>query len=500
LARLVETLGGQNLYGVGDNLAIVMRELIQNARDAVAARRALAENFSGRILVKISSKSDAQTYVEIRDDGVGMTEGTMTGALLDFGTSFWASDLVRSEFPGLRSSSFRPVGRFGIGFYAVFMVASEVLVASRRFEEGLTDVTRLHFSDGLTLRPILAKGADENYDVMSSTSVRLTIGQPIDSVANRLINEGQPENELTIPLQNYLSVITAGLDVPVELQIAGGAPVAVHESIGSLGTPEKVLDWIQGITFVDVPNVKGGADLKKYVRENAERIRSIEHEGRLVGRAALLDIYTSHLPFLTTETIGGLSSQISRGSAAYMGYMENYPGSVKRDATKTVAPIDVLQAWANEQVSILRERNATPEQLYWAASNMANMELDPIDVISFPVLQQNNQYFLLTFEQIFNALHQTAIACLKSRLLGFAETHTPPLVIEGLPTLRPLSTGNLIRLQIENGRPKYPQSLVGCLDRLVLRRGRELIYETKPTPFQTIVGPADALLIRLRSA
>src|SRR5258708_6434006 len=219
LERLVETLGGQSLYGGGDNFAIVMRELLQNARDALAARKSLTPGFAGRILVKVTSKSNTQTFVEVRDDGIGMSERTMTTALLDFGTSFWASDLVRSEFPGLRSSSFRPVGKFGIGFYAVFMIAAEVLVASRRYDEGLADVTRLHFVDGLTLRPILAKGADENYDVMSSTSVRLTINDPIDSLKIQWHNKGNFEHERQIPLLSYLAAITAALDFPVMLQI-----------------------------------------------------------------------------------------------------------------------------------------------------------------------------------------------------------------------------------------------------------------------------------------
>jgi Histidine kinase-, DNA gyrase B-, and HSP90-like ATPase len=474
LERLVKTLGGQSLYGGGDNFSIVVRELIQNARDAVAARRSLAPGFVGSILVRITSKSDTQTFVEIRDDGVGMSERTMTGALLDFGTSFWASDLVRSEFPGLRSSSFRPIGKFGIGFYSVFMAASEVLVASRRFDEGLSDVTRLHFADGLTLRPILAKGADENYDVMSSTNVRLTIDEPIDSIKNRWINKGQPQNEWQVPLQNYLAAITAGLDVSVACHIERGTPVTVHESVNSLGTPEKVLEWIEGITFADVPSVMGSSDIKKYVRENADRMRSIEHNDQRLGFAALLDIQGVGFQFLTTDTIGGLTNNVVRGSAGYMGYMENYPASAKRDPGKKVASSEVLQSWATEQVSILKQRNATPEQLYWAASSMSNLDVDPVDVINFPVVLPNNQYTLLTFEEIFNALQQTPVACLKSRQSEFSEINIAPLVIDGLPTLRPLWAGNLIRLHMENGRPKYSLSLLGCLDRLVAGRGREL--------------------------
>lgn len=499
LERLVETLGGQSLYGGGDNFAIVMRELLQNARDALAARRSLTSEFAGRILVKVTSKSETQTVVEVRDDGIGMSERTMTSALLDFGTSFWASDLVRSEFPGLRSSSFRPVGKFGIGFYAVFMLAAEVIVASRRYDEGLADVTRLHFVNGLNLRPILAKGADENYDVMSSTVVRLTINEPIESVKFRWHSKGNVDHEWKVPLQSYLTAITAALDFPVLLQIENGTPISVHQPIDSLDSPEKILDWIKGITFVNVPGCRQSADAAQYIQANAERLRRIDQDGRVVGLAALIDRQTDGLQCLTTDTIGGLTSQVVRGASVFFGYMESYPATAKREPSpKRAATKETLQSWANDQLSILKKRGSTVEQLYWAASNLSNAELDPIDAISFPILlPPNNAYLLMPFDDVFRLLQETQIVCLKSRHLEFAETNMQPLVIDNLPTLRPLTGGNLIHLAMHDGRPKYPYSLLGCLERLVRQRNRELAYEVKPMPIATPFGPLDAFFIRL---
>lgn len=499
LERLVKTLGGQSLYGQGDHFAVVMRELIQNSRDAIVARRSLAPNFTGKILIKVTSKSSTQTFVEVQDDGVGMSERTMTSALLDFGTSFWASDLVRSEFPGLRSSSFKPVGKFGIGFYAIFMVTSEVLVASRRFDEGISDVTRLSFPNGLTLRPILAKGADKYYDMQLTTSVRITIDEPIDSVKDQWINRGQPENEWRAPLKNYLAAITAGLDVPVALEIETENSITIHEAVTNDSSPENISDWIKNITFFDIPGIKFGNNTKEYVSKNYARIRNIEQDGRLVGRAALLDTMGNGLQFLSTDTIGGLTNQVSRGAASYMGYMDNNPASAKRDVVNKIATTETLQTWASEQISILKSNNATREQIYWAASSMSNLNLDPIVAINFPVIQPTQQLVLLTFEEIFDLLSNTPIACLKSRQSEFADTNLPPFILDGLPTLRPLGPGNLIRAHIENGRPKYPESLLGCLDRLVLRKTRELVYELKPTQLQTMFGPMDALIIRLKS-
>lgn len=501
LERLVETLGGRSLYGAGDDFAIVVREVIQNARDAIAARRALAQNYSGSIFIKVTKKSDTQTFVEIRDDGIGMSERTMVSTLLDFGTSFWATDLVKSEFPGLRSSSFKPVGKYGIGFYAVFMTASGVLVSSRRYDAGISDVTNLHFPDGVTLRPTLSKGGGENFDAMSSTSVRLTIDEPIEFIKERLINKGNP-NEFRIPLLNYLAVITAGLDVLIKLQIDETPPINIHESIDDLITPEQIYKWIKDLTFVDVSDANVGMKSKEYILSNYRRMRRIEHNGQVVGLAALLDIPTapSQMQFLTTDTIGGLTNNVMRGTSNYLGYMENYSASAKRDVAKKAIPNDVLQSWAKEQISILKEQNATPEQLYWAASNMSNLDLDPIEIINFPVILPSGEYVLMQFEQLFSTLQQSALSCLINRTIGFAETYTPPTVIQGLPTLRPLSNGNLIHIKLENNRPEFPTSLIGCLDRLVRKEGRELTYEITPNIMKSMFGALDSLIIKLKNA
>jgi hypothetical protein len=95
---------------------------------------------------------------------------------------------------------------------------------------------------------------------------------------------------------------------------------------------------------------------------------------------------------------------------------------------------------------ILKSKNATIDQLYWAASNLSNADLDPIEAISFPVLLPNNQYVLMPFEQIFRLLQQTQIACLKSRQSEIAEEHIQPLVINNLLTLRPAGPDGLVML------------------------------------------------------
>ena len=105
-------------------------------------------------------------WLQVTDTGIGMSRFVLTNVLIDFGASLWASDAVREELPGLSKAKFKPVGKFGIGFFSVFMLGSEVRVTTRRYQpsHGESGVHwQLRFDDGLASRPALVRpsAADE---------------------------------------------------------------------------------------------------------------------------------------------------------------------------------------------------------------------------------------------------------------------------------------------------------------------------------------------------
>jgi hypothetical protein len=107
--NLVKMFGGERLYGREKKVAI--RELIQNAADAIRVRRQFQPDFAGatdgEIIVRLVQGEDG-FWLEVEDNGVGMSERTITEVLLDFGRSFWATDAVRVEFPGLMAKGMSP--------------------------------------------------------------------------------------------------------------------------------------------------------------------------------------------------------------------------------------------------------------------------------------------------------------------------------------------------------------------------------------------------------
>jgi hypothetical protein len=185
LPHLISRLGGSALYG--DNKTAPLRELLQNALDAVRALRGLGGlgASEGEVRVSIERAGNHEWILAVTDDGIGMSRHVLTDVLMDFGTSLWASDALREELPGLAKSGFESVGKFGIGFFSVFMLGSEVKVTTRRYLPGPKFDSvhwQLNFDSGLSTRPALMKPAasDQLPKPGTRVAVRLsaqTLGQ-----------------------------------------------------------------------------------------------------------------------------------------------------------------------------------------------------------------------------------------------------------------------------------------------------------------------------------
>lgn len=172
VATLVRNIGGKQLYG--RDREVPLRELIQNASDAVRARRLLEKrpvNW-GDVVVRIGRDSDGN-FLEVEDNGIGMSTAVLTGPFLDFGTSFWGTAMMREELPGLASTSFESTGQYGIGFFSIFMLGDRVSIATRRFDNAPRDTQVLEFKQGLSVRPLLRRAKETEYLKEGGTRIRI---------------------------------------------------------------------------------------------------------------------------------------------------------------------------------------------------------------------------------------------------------------------------------------------------------------------------------------
>ncbi|WP_433718915.1 HSP90 family protein [Microbacterium laevaniformans] len=99
---------------------VYLRELLQNAVDAISARRGI-DGGGGR--VRITPVSAASDEFVLRDDGVGLTSAEVADLLATVGRSSKRDifDLPRGDY----------LGQFGIGMLSCFMVCDTIVIRSR---------------------------------------------------------------------------------------------------------------------------------------------------------------------------------------------------------------------------------------------------------------------------------------------------------------------------------------------------------------------------------
>lgn len=135
-----------NLTGVVDLLSkhiyssprVYLRELLQNGRDALAARAEL-EGADASRGIRITPLSANNETFRFQDDGIGLTADEMTELLSTVGRSSKRDifDLPRSDY----------LGQFGIGLLSCFMVADQIVIQSRS-ARGSAPVEWIGNSDG----------------------------------------------------------------------------------------------------------------------------------------------------------------------------------------------------------------------------------------------------------------------------------------------------------------------------------------------------------------
>lgn len=381
---LIQNLGGEKLYGKEHQLEIVLRELIQNARDAIAARRKRETGFDGKICIDIE-QIDGNTWINVTDNGVGMSMQTIKDYFLNFGSSFWASDLAKSEYPGLNASDFKSVGQFGIGFYAIFMIASEVIVETRKYDEGLDSNIRIKFPSGLCMHPIISLQRGANTNV--STSVRFMIDEKKCKWTNTKIIRYNVKGAVPfdIPYANVISYITAGLDVDVYYTELANTGRRVHTNI--LSPDFDRIQWLKDITYAEYRKESKYVD---YINSNNSRLREIYYKGELCGIAALNTLYSDNFTGFNVRTIGGLANfNTYAGDADFIGCVFTEPTTAKRDvSTPNLCKTD----WAKEQYDILCKQGLTDEDKRYLPYIVGQYGIDMTDIMKVRFIFRNKIY------------------------------------------------------------------------------------------------------------
>ncbi|MFC9593815.1 HSP90 family protein [Streptomyces sp. NPDC056944] len=104
---------------------VYLRELLQNAVDAITARQALTPGATGAITVRTGDT------LTITDTGIGLSEDDVHRFLATIGRSSKRTVDGTLDGAGLDAARGEFIGQFGIGLLACFVVADEITVLSR---------------------------------------------------------------------------------------------------------------------------------------------------------------------------------------------------------------------------------------------------------------------------------------------------------------------------------------------------------------------------------
>lgn len=124
-------LMGEKIYG---SRSLGLRELLQNSIDACRIRKEDSDHdlefgedrYQPKIKLILDKEKDR---VIVKDNGTGMSINIIKNHFLNIGVSYYNStDFLLKDF------EFKPIGNYGIGFLACFMLSNEVNVTTRHYK------------------------------------------------------------------------------------------------------------------------------------------------------------------------------------------------------------------------------------------------------------------------------------------------------------------------------------------------------------------------------
>ena len=129
------------IHSIYTSKDVFVRELISNAADALEKIRfqqasgATIKDADAALEIRIDAKKDDKILV-ISDSGVGMTENEVEsniGTIAHSGATAFLEQL-KKDSEEKKQADVNLIGRFGVGFYSVFMAAEKVVLTSQSAE------------------------------------------------------------------------------------------------------------------------------------------------------------------------------------------------------------------------------------------------------------------------------------------------------------------------------------------------------------------------------
>lgn len=202
--RMFDILGDE-IYQ--SNPYVFIRELLQNAIDAIEMRTEILEKkdlrFNPKIKIQISEDDNCYT-VQITDNGIGMDEYIIRNYLAVAGKSYYRSSDFQKE--GLKMD---PISRFGIGVLSCFMTADYIEI------ETFKDPNTTKKQDYLKI----AIPSKENYFKINKNTEIFNIGTTfkVFVIKNKLPINKETGNRIDFNITEYLKKTAGFVKYPISI-------------------------------------------------------------------------------------------------------------------------------------------------------------------------------------------------------------------------------------------------------------------------------------------
>lgn len=349
VAKLVSTLGGMQLYG--DNNQVPLRELIQNAADAIRARRCLDEEPESFGDIYLSwGEENGEEYIQVEDNGIGMSQDVLVNVLLDFGQSFWGTEHMHKEFPGLEQKAFKSTGKFGIGFFSVFMWGEKVKIVSNRYDKARDNTTVLEFINGVNSRPILRKANQDEIIKNGGTRIKIWLSK------RKISDIFEPNFRTTMSLKEMIAKVCFALDCNLYIDNETKERIIKANDWIEI-SPEDFIKRLFGKKGVDELQ-KTHPDIYELFKRDIKLIK--DDEGVIVGRACLFANDYRHGIGVSQGivTVDGIRTNTLRG---IVGVLKGDTAVASRDMAIPVISQEILDQWVEEQSKLIIESDCSEE-------------------------------------------------------------------------------------------------------------------------------------------
>ncbi len=214
---------------------VFLRELVSNASDALdklrfeQARSTDIKNPDLELSIAITADKDKKTLT-IADTGIGMTREELIrniGTIAHSGSA----EFIRQAMADKENSS-NIIGRFGVGFYSVFMAADKVTIRTRSFRPDAKTVEWV--SDGLGTYTI----AELEDDAPRGTAITVQLKEDAAEFADK--------NQITSIIKKHSNFIS--FPILVQDEKVNTVPALWRENKFSI-TPEQYKEFYTFLTY-----------------------------------------------------------------------------------------------------------------------------------------------------------------------------------------------------------------------------------------------------------